>query len=135
MLSKICLFYFNLIAQAINQVFSYSRNVIDVGVLGSHSLEQHESRERNSFYFNKMRSLNTTKSLYKLPKQCLLVDLPNPDKMLSSSCAISHNELQNVSFLTVLVSRMVTNGVLYRNYVILIFLDVPYSKPNRQSTR
>lgn len=46
-----------------------------------------------------MRSLNTTKSLYKLPKQCLLVDLPNPDKMLSSSCAISNSELQNVIIL------------------------------------
>ncbi|XKL65393.1 hypothetical protein PGB90_008813 [Kerria lacca] len=68
-------------------------NVIDVASLGSHSLEQHEYRERMSFYMNKMKALTSSKSLCKLPKVTILQDVPNPDKILVTPSLVSDDEL------------------------------------------
>lgn len=81
------------------QLFLGFRNVIDVASLGSYSLEQHEYRERMSFYFNKLKSPMSSKSLSKAQKQELLQDVPNPEKVLQSSCTVSADDLTYVSSL------------------------------------
>lgn len=71
--------------------------MIDVASLGSHSLEQHEGRDRSSYYVNKMKSLTSTKLLSKPPKQSMLLDVPNPEKAFASDVAVSTDDLRFVS--------------------------------------
>jgi hypothetical protein len=69
-------------------------NVIDVASLGSHSLEQHEGRDRTNYYVNKMRSLTLSKSLSRIPKQSILLDIPQPERIFASVCVVSAEDLQ-----------------------------------------
>lgn len=80
-----------------SKIFFCSRNVIDVASLGSYSLEQHEYRERMSFYITKLKSPMSSKSLSKAQKQELLQDVPNPDKVLISICSVPDDDLTFVS--------------------------------------
>ncbi|XP_065205763.1 uncharacterized protein LOC135835435 [Planococcus citri] len=89
-------------------------NVIDVASLGSYSVEQPEYRERGSYYpskmrtmqpeyrdrmnyyMNKVKSLSLTKSFAKVPKNCILLDVPNAEKVFASPCIISSDEIQSI---------------------------------------
>lgn len=59
-------------------------------------MEQHEYRERMNHYFNKLRTMNTTKVQWSMPNHCILIDIPNPDKILFSDISISKPEYNHV---------------------------------------
>lgn len=60
--------------------FSYS-NVIDVGALDTHNLEQHEYMDRSRAYSKRIES-----GRIKLPEatSCLLKDIPAPERILAA---------------------------------------------------
>nr|ABM55552.1 hypothetical protein [Maconellicoccus hirsutus] len=90
-------------------------NVIDVASLGSYSVDQPEYRDRSnyysnrmrsmqpeyrermSYYINKMRSLSLARSFAKIPKNSILFDVPNPDKIFASTCVVSNEEMQSIA--------------------------------------
>lgn len=82
-------------------------NVIDVASLGSHSLEQHEGRDRSSYYVNKMKSLTSTKLLSKPPKQSMLLDVPNPEKAFASDVAVSTDDLRFMKSIFVQIDNLI----------------------------
>lgn len=57
------------------------RNVIDVGALDSHNLEQHEYMDRSRAYSKRIETGGV-----KIPQTtcCLLNDVPAPERILSS---------------------------------------------------
>lgn len=57
------------------------RNVIDVGALDSHNLEQHEYMERSRAYAKRIETCGV-----KVPQTtpCLLNDIPAPEKILAA---------------------------------------------------
>lgn len=57
------------------------RNVIDVGALDSHNLEQHEYMDRSRAYSKRIESCGV-----KVPgsKCCLLQDVPAPERFLAA---------------------------------------------------
>lgn len=68
-------------------------NIIDIGALDSHNLEQHEYMERSRAYAKRIETGN-----FKIPKRnaCLLQDIPAPEKVLSGA-PISYMDEQLVS--------------------------------------
>ena len=59
--------------------FVCSRNIIDVGALDSHNLEQHEIMERSRAYAKRLEAIGV-----KVPDRsaCLLKDIPAPERVL-----------------------------------------------------
>ena len=75
-------------------LFMYYRNIIDVGALDSHNLEQHEYLERSRAYAKRIETVGI-----KLPEvsYCLLRDIPAPERVLASE-PISQGDKELVSF-------------------------------------
>lgn len=98
-------------------------NVIDIGTLGSHIMEQHEYRERMNHYFNKLRTMNTTKVQWSMPNHCILIDIPNPDKILFSDISISKPEYNHIcSMLTRLDKSMKHTTVIHKKDILIPFM-------------
>ncbi|KAK7602049.1 hypothetical protein V9T40_009490 [Parthenolecanium corni] len=95
-------------------------NVIDVASLGSYSLEQHEYRERMSFYITKLKSPMSSKSLSKAQKQELLQDVPNPDKVLISICSVPDDDLTFVRDILNQVDSLLENLKLVNSDALII---------------
>ena len=70
------------------------RNIIDVGALDSHNLEQHEYMERSRAYMKRIETVGI-----KVPdiSYCLLRDIPSPERVLASE-PISQSDKDMVSF-------------------------------------
>lgn len=71
-------------------LLSYS-NVIDVGALDTHNLEQHEYMDRSRAYSRRIES-----GRIKLPEtsSCLLKDIPAPERILAADpLAVEDQEL------------------------------------------
>lgn len=68
--------------------FSYS-NVIDVGALDTHNLEQHEYMDRSRAYSKRIES-----GRIKLPEaaSCLLKDIPAPERILAADPLIAEDQ-------------------------------------------
>lgn len=60
------------------------RNVIDVAALDSHNLQQHEYLERMKQYNLKLQQVCVNNRMQYKVRSCLLQDVPNPEKILSS---------------------------------------------------
>lgn len=91
------------------QHFLYS-NVIDVGALDSHNLEQHEYRDRSRAYAKRIES-----GRIKMPEtsSCLLKDIPAPERILAAEPLASEDQ------------ELVKNSEIV--YFILLFC--PFSFP------
>lgn len=63
------------------QCYSFCSNVIDVGALDTHNLEQHEYMDRSRAYMKRIEVARI-----KLPDttSCLLKDIPAPEKVLAA---------------------------------------------------
>jgi hypothetical protein len=85
--------FFNIII-----IYIIYRNVIDVAALGSHNMEQHEYLERMNQYHSKIALVAGGSWQNPVKRQCLLIDIPNAEKVLSNS-AISSNNFIMVRFL------------------------------------
>ncbi|XP_075234973.1 late endosomal/lysosomal adaptor, MAPK and MTOR activator 1 [Lycorma delicatula] len=73
---------------ALNRILQKTAtNVIDVAALGPHNLEHHEYLERMKIYATKLQTVPAITGHWTQPRRqpCILVDIPAPDKMLSSS--------------------------------------------------
>lgn len=68
--------------------FSYS-NVIDVGALDTHNLEQHEYMDRSRAYSKRIEA-----GRIKLPEtvSCLLKDIPAPERILTADPLIAEDQ-------------------------------------------
>lgn len=71
----------------------YYRNIIDVGALDSHNLEQHEYLERSRAYAKRIETVGI-----RVPEisYCLLKDIPAPERILASE-PITQNDKDLVS--------------------------------------
>ncbi|XP_063987902.1 ragulator complex protein LAMTOR1 [Diachasmimorpha longicaudata] len=81
-------------------------NVIDVGALDSHNLEQHEYMDRSRAYAKRIESGGV-----KVPQTnpCLLKDVPAPEKLLSADPIASEDHE--------LITNMLRNAVIALNDV------------------
>lgn len=86
-------------------VFSYS-NVIDVGALDIHNLEQHEYMDRSRAYSKRIES-----GRIKLPENtaCLLKDIPAPERILAADPISARDEelVRKIFFFHFLVKQRV----------------------------
>ncbi|XP_033212016.1 ragulator complex protein LAMTOR1 isoform X2 [Belonocnema kinseyi] len=82
---------------ALNRILhETAANIIDVGALDSHNMEQHEISERSRAYAKRLEVIGV-----KVPERslCLLKDIPVPEKTLSAEpLAIADQELKRVRF-------------------------------------
>lgn len=77
---------------ALNKILQETAtNVIDVAALGSHNMEQHEYLERMNQYHSKIALVAGGSWQNPVKRQCLLIDIPNPEKILSNSAISSNN--------------------------------------------
>lgn len=61
------------------------RSVIDVAAMGAHNLQQHEYMERVNHYSLRLQGVQPNRHAPARRQPCLLVDIPAPDKMLSTT--------------------------------------------------
>jgi len=67
------------------------RNVIDVGALDSHNLEQHEYKERMKHYAQRLAG-GSNQQWHPNPPSSLLQDVPAPERLLAAD-PLSHGDL------------------------------------------
>lgn len=78
----------------LTRFINFYRNIIDVGALDSHNLEQHEYLERSRAYAKRIETVGI-----KVPdvSYCLLRDIPAPERVLASE-PITQSDKELVSF-------------------------------------
>ncbi|XP_014216154.1 ragulator complex protein LAMTOR1 [Copidosoma floridanum] len=95
-------------------------NIIDVGALDSHNLEQHEYLERSRAYAKRIETVGV-----KVPEisYCLLRDIPAPEKVLASE-PITQNDKQLITnFMQKAVMALEQIKVQHQEDLVVPFLS------------
>ncbi|XP_065337874.1 ragulator complex protein LAMTOR1 [Cloeon dipterum] len=95
---------------ALNRILQETAsNVIDVAALDSHTLEQHEYRERVTHYTQRLNGIAVMQRWRSPPtKVCLLADLPAPEKLLSTETVLP-TDLQTMNYFMEAASEAMSN--------------------------
>ncbi|XP_044749876.1 ragulator complex protein LAMTOR1 [Coccinella septempunctata] len=80
---------------ALNKILQeFAVNVIDVGALNSHNLQQNEYIERMRHYDSRVQQCNKSKLMTR--KKCILQDIPTTDKILGVD-SLSTEDVQMIN--------------------------------------
>lgn len=95
---------------ALNRILQETAtNVIDVAALDTHNLQQHEYLERIKIYNVKVQQvLAANKQQYSKKCNCILQDIPNPEKVLNSD-PISTDDLTMITSVVSVAANIIND--------------------------
>ncbi|XP_043289413.1 ragulator complex protein LAMTOR1 [Venturia canescens] len=106
---------------ALNRILhETAANVIDVGALDSHNLEQHEYMDRSRAYSKKIESCSV-----KVPagRSCLLKDIPAPERILAAEPLAHEDHEWMKNMMKTAVSALSEVKVEHKEDLVVPFLS------------